>query len=334
MDCPIEAEELNQALNNTRLGKSPGSDGILSEALVHGGNRLRAFVLLLFNFIWTNEKIPIEWDDAIITILFKKGNRSQCGNNGGISLLSVVGKVFADVILQRLKLLAELIYPESQCGYRNGRGTIDGIFTLRQLMEKSVHSLCGFCESVRYGQSRIAFHHTPKFIRIIKKLYTDVHAKLIVDGELTKAFEYNSGVKQGFKLAPTLFGIYAAVLLWLAFKKINHTCSIQIRFRYDGVIFDLRRLKAKTKLLTEFIREAQYADDIAIFSDTPEGLHSMLTSYNDLAKRMGLRINTAKTETMCIGDLAELFIDGSKLANVTRFPNSSIWEATLPVIAL
>ena len=37
----------------------------------------------------------------------------------------------------------------------------------------------------------------PKFIRIIKKLYTDVHARLIVDGELTQSLEYNSGVKQG-----------------------------------------------------------------------------------------------------------------------------------------
>ena len=159
----------------------------------------------------------------------------------------------------------------------------------------------------------------PKLIRIIKKLYSDVHARLIVDGELTQAFEYNCGVKQGCKLAPTLFGIYAAVLLWLAFKKIEHTCSIQIRFRFDGNLFDLRRLKAKTKVLTEFIREAQYADDIALFSDTPEGLQSLLTSYNQLAKRMGMRINTKKTETMCIGNTADFYVDGIKLVNVTHF---------------
>ena len=139
----------------------------------------------------------------------------------------------------------------------------------------------------------------PEFIRIIKKLYTDVHGRLIVDGELTQSLEYNSGVKQGCKLAPTLFGIYAAVLLWLAFKKIKHTCSVQIRLPYNGDLFDLRRLKAKTKALTEFIREAQYADDIAIFSDTPEGLQSLLTSYNDVAKRMGLCINTVKLR-LCV----------------------------------
>ena len=104
----------------------------------------------------------------------------------------------------------------------------------------------------------------PEFIRIIKKLCTDVHARLVVAGELIQSLEYNSGVKQGRKLAPTLFSIYAAVLLWLAFKKIRQTCSVQIRLCYDEDLFYLPRLKAKTKVLTEFIREAQYADDIAI----------------------------------------------------------------------
>ena len=102
-------------------------------------------------------------------------------------------------------------------------------------------------------------------VRIIKKLYTNVHARLVVDGELTRPFEYNSGVKQGCKLAPTLYGIYAAVLLLFAYKDIKHIHRIKIRFRYDGDLFDLRRLKSKTKVLALYIREAQYADDVANF---------------------------------------------------------------------
>ena len=106
----------------------------------------------------------------------------------------------------------------------------------------------------------------PKLIGIIKKLYTDVLARLVVDGELTQSIEYNSGVKQGCKLAPRRFGMYAAVLLWLALKKINPTCSVQIKFCYDGDLFDLHRLTAKIKVLTAFTAEAhQCADDIAIF---------------------------------------------------------------------
>ena len=42
-------DELNTALNNTKLGKSSGPDGILPEILVFGGDHLKSSLLLLFN---------------------------------------------------------------------------------------------------------------------------------------------------------------------------------------------------------------------------------------------------------------------------------------------
>ena len=53
------------------------------------------------------ENLPSDVSDPNISILFKKRDRSQCGNYRGISLLSVVGKVFADILSQRLKHIAE-----------------------------------------------------------------------------------------------------------------------------------------------------------------------------------------------------------------------------------
>ena len=102
-----------------------------------GGDYLKSSLLLLFNRFWDTEVIPGDLIDANITVLFKKGDRSLCNSYRGISLLSIVGKVFADIILQRLHILAERVYAESQSGYRKGRSTIDGIFTLRQVIEKS-----------------------------------------------------------------------------------------------------------------------------------------------------------------------------------------------------
>ena len=75
-------------------------------------------------------------DAKIITLYKNKGDRSDCNNYRGISLLSVVGKTFARVILSRLYPLAERVYPESQCGFRTERSTVDMIFSLRQLQEK------------------------------------------------------------------------------------------------------------------------------------------------------------------------------------------------------
>ena len=51
-------------------------------------------------------------------------------------MLSIVGKLFAHVILCRLQNLADRVYPESQCGFRSKRSTVDIIFSLRQLQEK------------------------------------------------------------------------------------------------------------------------------------------------------------------------------------------------------
>ena len=73
----------------------------------------------------------------IITI-HKKGDKAQCGNYLGISLLCAAGKILSKIILNRLKKLAEETLPESQSRFRSDRSTIDMVFGLRQLQEKAI----------------------------------------------------------------------------------------------------------------------------------------------------------------------------------------------------
>ena len=89
--------------------------------------------------MWRKEAIPQEFRTATIMHLFKrKGNSQVCDNRRGISLLSFAGKILARVLLNRLNEHHELsvLLTESQCGFRKDRGTIDMIFTARQLQEK------------------------------------------------------------------------------------------------------------------------------------------------------------------------------------------------------
>ena len=72
--------------------------------------------------------------DVNIVTLYK--NKGDCNNYRGISLHNIIGKLFAKVVLMKLRVLAERIYPASQCGFRAKRATIDMIFSLRQLQEK------------------------------------------------------------------------------------------------------------------------------------------------------------------------------------------------------
>ena len=48
-----------------------------------------------------------------------------------------MGKFFARILQDRLQVVTERILPESQCGFRKGRGCAGMIFTARQLVEKS-----------------------------------------------------------------------------------------------------------------------------------------------------------------------------------------------------
>ena len=61
---------------------------------------------------WQEGGVPQDnRDSKIITMYKNKGERNDCKNFRDISLRSIVGKVFARVILIRLQKLAERIYP-------------------------------------------------------------------------------------------------------------------------------------------------------------------------------------------------------------------------------
>ena len=56
----------------------------------------------LFSVIWQEEVVPRQWRDGLIVNIFKKGNREDPDNYRGITLLSVVGKVFSKILNNRL----------------------------------------------------------------------------------------------------------------------------------------------------------------------------------------------------------------------------------------
>ena len=83
-------------------------------------------------------KLPQDLRDAIIITLYKnEGEKSDCSNYRGITLLSIAGKILARALLIRLiPSIAEEHFLESQCGFRNNRSTTDMVFVLCQLQEK------------------------------------------------------------------------------------------------------------------------------------------------------------------------------------------------------
>ena len=119
-------------------GKAPGPDGIPADVFKHGGMKLTRKLTSLLKRMWSEETVPRDFRNANVIHLYKrKGNRAQCDNHRGTSLLASAGKILGRVLLNRLtEQLLDKVLPESQCGFRSRRGTADMVFTARQLQEK------------------------------------------------------------------------------------------------------------------------------------------------------------------------------------------------------
>ena len=125
--------EIKASVSQMNNNKAQGMDGITAEILKNGGEKMIDLLEQVIQSVWESE-VPQDWRDAILVSLYKRGSKSDCSNLRGISLLSIVGKLFSKIILNRLvRTIVNEILPESQCGFRASRGTVDMIFSARQL---------------------------------------------------------------------------------------------------------------------------------------------------------------------------------------------------------
>ena len=67
--------------------------------------------------IWNKEDLPEEWKEAIIIPMFQKGDKTDCSNYTGISLLLTAYKILSNILLSRLTPHAEEIIGDRQCGF-------------------------------------------------------------------------------------------------------------------------------------------------------------------------------------------------------------------------
>ena len=114
----ITIEEVKRALNETKGGKAPGIDGVRVEMLKEGGVTVLEWLVRLFNICFMLS-IAIT---CMVPLYIGKGDVYECSNFRGISLLSVVGKVYGRVLINRIWDKTENVIAEVQGGFRRGRG--------------------------------------------------------------------------------------------------------------------------------------------------------------------------------------------------------------------
>ena len=254
--------------------------------------------------------MPQDFKDVIIGPVYKnKGNHKECGNYRGISLLSIAGKIMAKIIQARLSRIAESILTESQCGFRRNRSTIDMIFSVRQVQEKAIEQyrdlyivFIDFRKAFDTVDRELlwkvlrAFGCPEHLVDMVRLFHDGAEGRVAVAGRESEKFNITHGTKQGCVLAPTLFSLFLTVVLLKMSMEIEN--GVHITTRSYGKLFNLARLRAKTKTRKELVTELLFADDTALIAHDEAQMQRMVTVFAEAAQRVGLQINTQKTEVL------------------------------------
>jgi len=134
----ITRDEIDQSIKSFARGKASGEDGVIIEMIKSSQHIVMPYLCSLFNKVLFSGVYPTQWSKAILCPIYKKGLMSNPENFRGISLLPIVGKVFAKIINMRLVNWAEVnnMQHEEQAGYKRGYCTVDQIFNLQSLVQK------------------------------------------------------------------------------------------------------------------------------------------------------------------------------------------------------
>ena len=287
-------DEVAKAVGRLKGGKAPGLCGITAEMIKASGGWGVQWLTRIIQAIWTSGEIPPDWRKGIILPFYKgKGSRKECKNYRGITLLSVPGKVFALVLLNRVKEKLLSIRRHEQSGFTPGRSTVDRISTLSNIIQSRKE----FNRSlwIAYVDLKSAFDSVdrqslwlllksiglpPKILNLMEALYTDTCSCVRADGVTSDWFEVNCGVRQGCSIAPDLF---VEPMNWI----MEHT----VHKGFSGATVG-----------EQVFTDLDYADDVALLAQMLEVLLLSLSVMNDEAKPLGLHINWSKTKIQQIGE--------------------------------
>jgi len=99
MNFIIFSFDMCYVTQNLKSHKSPGTDQIPAELIKAGGRTLRCESYKLTISIWNKEELPEERKESIIVPIYKKGDKTDCSNYRGISLLPTMYKILSNVLL-------------------------------------------------------------------------------------------------------------------------------------------------------------------------------------------------------------------------------------------
>jgi hypothetical protein len=124
------------AIGKLKSYESPSTDQIPDELIKAGGEILGSQIYRLICSIWNKEELPQQWKESFIIPIYKMGDKTDCNNYQGLSLLSTAYKILFNILLARLTPYVNEVIGNHQCGFHSNRSTTNQIFYSQQILEK------------------------------------------------------------------------------------------------------------------------------------------------------------------------------------------------------
>ena len=315
LDKELEQRETEDAVIRLKLGKAAGCDQVVAEILKKGGDSIVSALHKLCVKVWEEEKLPDDWTRGIIFPIYKDGDERDPLNYRGITLLSIVGKVYAQILNDRLTRWSEnhKVLVEEQGGFRPGRGCPDQLFSIVELLRnrgKRGTYTCfidvkkAFDRVFRAGLwVRVAEEGVKgKMWRVLVSLYEKVESCVKVKEHFTDWFPVNTGVRQGCILSPLLYALFI-----------------------NGLVKELNALNNGINITaTKKLSALLYADDIVLLSDDRYALQEMLDVVTKYARQWRFELNAKKSEVVVFGQRypprhVDWTLGGQTIKQVTKY---------------
>ena len=283
-------QEIKTALKTLRNGKAPGADQISAEMLKADLEHTSLELKRIFDLIWEKEAVPTQWTKGIICKIPKKGNLQDCGNWRGVTLLPLASKVLSKILITRIQAGVDSSLRKEQAGFRTGRGTVEQIFILRNILEQvNEWNTTLYIHFVDFEKAFDSIHRNSlwsimsqygipkKVIQMVKTLYVDFQCSVVDENETTEWFPVTTGVKQGCCMSGFLFLL---VIDWVMRRTVEGERT-GIRWNFTTILEDL-----------------DFADDIALLSSAIKHLQLKTTKLEENAAKVGLKLNAKKCKVM------------------------------------
>jgi len=287
---PIDYSEVVAVIAKQKNGKAAGIDGLVSEIIKYGGDAVSKATWRLCEEMFRVERIPRDWARGLIFPLHKEGDARAPDNYRGITLLSVVGKIYAMVLNNRVKKWCEErnVLVDEQAGFRMGRSTIDQTFILSELIrmrrKKGLKTYCAFLDIKKaydtvwrdgLWKRLLEVGLKGKMWRVLRNLYAVVESCVLLGPDRTEWFPLHAGLRQGCILSPILFAIFIDGLARVV--KDSNTGWTLDNLRLNILLF---------------------ADDLVLIGNSREELQKLLDMVFQYSEKWRFEWNTSKSKVV------------------------------------